>query len=161
MALKPLTPALTVPATPPRHSPGPYKRRAPSPSFTAPLPTPISLSPCLSSPLTFPLLPRSYRRSPPLPRVTGGRRHHRSTAAPPVSAASLMTRRYSELSPYYSCPARHPINARSRAAGVGGPPCLSQRQPLRRRRGQPDAEVRACSAASVGVGRAGQLGRWA
>jgi hypothetical protein len=38
MALKPLTTALTAPATPPRRSPVPYKRRAPSLSFTAPLP---------------------------------------------------------------------------------------------------------------------------
>jgi hypothetical protein len=51
MALKPLMPALTAPATPPRRSPGPYKRRAPSPSFTAPLPALFSLSPRLSSPL--------------------------------------------------------------------------------------------------------------
>jgi hypothetical protein len=52
MALKPLMPVLTAPPTPPRRSPGPYKRRAPSPSFTAPLPAPISLSPRLSSPLS-------------------------------------------------------------------------------------------------------------
>jgi hypothetical protein len=45
MALKILTSALTAPATPPRCSSGHYKRRAPSPSFTAPLPAPISLSP--------------------------------------------------------------------------------------------------------------------
>jgi hypothetical protein len=52
MALKPLTSMLTAPATPPRHSPGPYKRQAPSPSFTAPLPAHISLCPCSSLPLT-------------------------------------------------------------------------------------------------------------
>jgi hypothetical protein len=52
MALKPLTSALTAPATPPRRSPGPYKRRAPSPSFTAPLPAHISPSPRSSLPLT-------------------------------------------------------------------------------------------------------------
>jgi hypothetical protein len=47
MALKQLTPALT-PATPPRRSPDPYKRRAPPPDFTAPLPASILLSPCSS-----------------------------------------------------------------------------------------------------------------
>jgi hypothetical protein len=52
MALKSLMPSLTAPATPPRRSPGPYKRRAPSPSFTAPLPAHISLSPRSSLPLT-------------------------------------------------------------------------------------------------------------
>jgi hypothetical protein len=52
MALKPLMSALTAPATPPRRSPGPYKRRAPSPSFTAPLSAHISLSPRSSLPLT-------------------------------------------------------------------------------------------------------------
>jgi hypothetical protein len=52
MVLKPLTSALTAPATPPRRSPDPYKRRAPSLSFTAPLPAHISLSPCSSLPLT-------------------------------------------------------------------------------------------------------------
>jgi hypothetical protein len=52
MALKPLTTVLTTPATPPRRSPGPYKRQAPSPSFTAPLPAHISLSPRSSLPLT-------------------------------------------------------------------------------------------------------------
>jgi hypothetical protein len=52
MAFKPLTSALTAPATPPRRSPIPYKRRAPSPSFTAPLPAHISLSPRSSLPLT-------------------------------------------------------------------------------------------------------------
>jgi hypothetical protein len=51
MALKPLTPALTAPATPPRCSPSPYKRRAPSPEFTASLPAHISLSPRLSNSL--------------------------------------------------------------------------------------------------------------
>jgi hypothetical protein len=50
MALKPLTSALTAPATPPQCSPGPYKRRAPSPSFTAPLPAHISHSPRSSLP---------------------------------------------------------------------------------------------------------------
>jgi hypothetical protein len=65
MALKPLTPALT--AWPPLFGAPPteYKRRAPSPSVTAPLTTPISLSPCLSSPLAerhrFPIL---HRRRP-------------------------------------------------------------------------------------------------
>jgi hypothetical protein len=52
MVLKPLTSALTALATPPRRSPGPYKRRAPSPSFTAPLTAHISLSPRSSLPLT-------------------------------------------------------------------------------------------------------------
>jgi hypothetical protein len=71
MALKPLTSALTAPTTPPRRSPGLYKRRAPSPSFTAPLPAHISLSPRLSSPLT------EHRRLPVL--------HHRR----PASSAPL------------------------------------------------------------------------
>jgi hypothetical protein len=44
MALKPLTPALT-PATPPRCSLDPYKRRAPPPGFTAPLPASLLFSP--------------------------------------------------------------------------------------------------------------------
>jgi hypothetical protein len=52
VALKPLTTALTALATPPRRSPGTYKRRAPSLSFTAPLPAHISLSPRSSHPLT-------------------------------------------------------------------------------------------------------------
>jgi hypothetical protein len=52
MALKPLTPALNSPATLPGAPPAPYKRRAPPPSFTAPLPAPFPLSPRLSSPLT-------------------------------------------------------------------------------------------------------------
>jgi hypothetical protein len=38
MTLKPLMLVLTTPATPPRRSLGPYKRRAPSLSFTGPLP---------------------------------------------------------------------------------------------------------------------------
>jgi hypothetical protein len=45
MALMQLTPALTALATPPCCSPGPYKRRAPSPEFTAPLPAHMPLSP--------------------------------------------------------------------------------------------------------------------
>jgi hypothetical protein len=44
MALKPLMPALT-PATPPRCSPDPYKRRAPPSGFTAPLPASLLFSP--------------------------------------------------------------------------------------------------------------------
>jgi hypothetical protein len=52
MALTPLTPALIAPATPPRCSPSPYKRRAPCPEFTAPLPTHTSLSSHLSHSLT-------------------------------------------------------------------------------------------------------------
>jgi hypothetical protein len=52
MALKPLMPALNSPATPPWRSPAPYKRRAPPPSFTAPLPASFPLSPHLSSTLT-------------------------------------------------------------------------------------------------------------
>jgi hypothetical protein len=74
MTLKPLTQALTTPATPPRCSPGLYKRRAPSLSFTAPLPAPISPSPRLSSPLIechrLPILHRRRPASsaPPEPR---------------------------------------------------------------------------------------------
>jgi hypothetical protein len=52
MALKPLTPALTPLATPPRRSPDPYKRRAPPPEFTAPLPASLHISPRSSVPLT-------------------------------------------------------------------------------------------------------------
>jgi hypothetical protein len=52
MALKPLTPVLTPPATPPRCSPDPYKRRAPPPEFTAPLPASLRFSPRSSLPLT-------------------------------------------------------------------------------------------------------------
>jgi hypothetical protein len=50
--VKAINTSVNRPGTPPRHSLGPYKRRAPSPSFTAPLPAPISLSPRMSSPLT-------------------------------------------------------------------------------------------------------------
>jgi hypothetical protein len=63
MALTPLTLALTAPATPPRCSPGPYKRRASSLEFTAPLPAHTSLSPRLSNSLTERRPPR--RRSSP------------------------------------------------------------------------------------------------
>jgi hypothetical protein len=59
MTLKPLTSALTAPTTPPRRSPDPYKRRAPSPSFTAPLSAHISLSLRSSLPLTE----RRHRRA--------------------------------------------------------------------------------------------------
>jgi hypothetical protein len=71
MALKPLTLALTAPATPPRCSPGPYKRQAPPPSSTTPSPASFPLSPRLSSVLT------ERRRLPVL--------HHRRPAstAPP------------------------------------------------------------------------------
>jgi hypothetical protein len=69
MSLKTLTPALTAPATSPRRSPDPYKGRAISPSFTAPLPALISLSPSSSLSLTerrhhraFPVITRPPRR---------------------------------------------------------------------------------------------------
>jgi hypothetical protein len=52
MALKPLTPALTPSATTPRRSPDPYKRRAPPPELTAPLPASLRFSPRSSLPLT-------------------------------------------------------------------------------------------------------------
>jgi hypothetical protein len=52
MVLKPLMPALTPVATPPRCSSDPYKRRAPPPEFTAPLPASLRFSPCSSLPLT-------------------------------------------------------------------------------------------------------------
>jgi hypothetical protein len=52
MALKPLTPALTPPATSPQCSPGPYKRRAPPLEFTTPFPASLRFSPCSSLPLT-------------------------------------------------------------------------------------------------------------
>jgi hypothetical protein len=50
MALKSLTPVLTPPATPPRCSLDPYKRRAPPPDITAPLPAFLRFSPrsCLT-----------------------------------------------------------------------------------------------------------------
>jgi hypothetical protein len=69
MSLRTLTPSLTAPATSPRRSPDPYKGRAISPSFTAPLPAliPPSLSSSLS--LTecrhhraFPVVARPPRR---------------------------------------------------------------------------------------------------
>jgi hypothetical protein len=69
MSLKTLTPALTAPATSPRRSPDPYKGRAISPSFTAPLPALISLSPSSSLSLTerrhhraFPVVAHPPRR---------------------------------------------------------------------------------------------------
>jgi hypothetical protein len=52
MVLKSLTSALTPPATPPRRSPNPYKRRAPPLEFTAPLPASLRFSPRSSLPLT-------------------------------------------------------------------------------------------------------------
>ncbi len=52
MSLRTLIPALTAPATSPRRSPDPYKRRATPPSFTAPLPALNSLSPSCSPSLT-------------------------------------------------------------------------------------------------------------
>jgi hypothetical protein len=52
MSLKTLTPALTALATSPRRSPDSYNGRAISPSFTAPLPALISLSPSSSLSLT-------------------------------------------------------------------------------------------------------------
>jgi hypothetical protein len=65
MLLKPLTSALTALATPPRCSPGPYKRRAPSLGFTTPLPAHISLSPHLSNSLIERRrLPALHRRRP-------------------------------------------------------------------------------------------------
>jgi hypothetical protein len=66
MALTPLTPALTASATPPRSSPGPYKRRTPSPEFTAHLPAHTSLSPRMSHSLTERRrLPALHHRRPP------------------------------------------------------------------------------------------------
>jgi hypothetical protein len=69
MSLKTLTPALTAPATSPQCSPDPYKGRAISPSFTAPLPALISLSPSSSLSLTkrrhhraFPVVAHPPRR---------------------------------------------------------------------------------------------------
>jgi hypothetical protein len=52
MALKPLTPTLTPPATAPWHSSDNYKRRAPPPEFTAPLLASLRFSPSLSLRLT-------------------------------------------------------------------------------------------------------------
>jgi hypothetical protein len=71
MALKPLTPALTAPATPPRRSPNPYKRRASPPELTAPLLASLCFSPHSSLPLT-------ERRHLPHPH-----RHRPASSAPP------------------------------------------------------------------------------
>jgi hypothetical protein len=79
--------------------------------------------------LTFPLLPRCCRRSPPLPRVIGGRRRHRSAVALPVFIATSTTHRYGEPSSTYSCLACHPIDARCRATRVGEPPRPSHCRP--------------------------------
>jgi hypothetical protein len=68
MALKPLTPALTPLATPPRRSPDPYKRRAPPPDRTSPSP----------SSLLSTLEPPSHRAPPP-PVL----HHHRPASMPP------------------------------------------------------------------------------
>jgi hypothetical protein len=62
MSLRTLIPALTAPATSPRRSPDPYKRRATPPSFTAPLPALNLLSPSCSPSLT------ERRRHRALPR---------------------------------------------------------------------------------------------
>jgi hypothetical protein len=70
MALKPLTLVLTTPATPPRRSPGPYKRRAPpqsSPHLFQPLfaslHTPAFLSPsAAASPFCTVVAPPPHRR---------------------------------------------------------------------------------------------------
>jgi hypothetical protein len=72
MSLKTLTPTLTALATSPRRFPDPYKRRAPSPSFTAPLPTLISLSPSSN----LPLIERRHHRA--LPVVARPPRRHSS-----------------------------------------------------------------------------------
>jgi hypothetical protein len=73
MALKPLTPALTALATPPRRSPGPYKRRAPPQELTTPLPASLRFSPHSSLPLTerrrLPLLHRRRRASSAPPEL--------------------------------------------------------------------------------------------
>jgi hypothetical protein len=50
--VKPLMPMLTPPVTPPRCSPDPYKRRAPPPEFTSPLPASLRFSTRSSLPLT-------------------------------------------------------------------------------------------------------------
>jgi hypothetical protein len=72
MVLKPLTPALTAPATPPRRSTDPYKRRAPPPELTAPLPASLHFSPHSS-------LPVIERHRLPLLH-----RRHPNSSAPPV-----------------------------------------------------------------------------
>ncbi len=71
MSLKTLIPALTAPATSPRRSPDPYKRRATPPSFTAPLPALLLFSLCPSAARTqhlhchfFTAITQSPRRHP-------------------------------------------------------------------------------------------------
>jgi hypothetical protein len=50
--VKAINAGVNPPATPPRRSPDPYKRRAPPPEFTAPLPASLRFSPRSSLPLT-------------------------------------------------------------------------------------------------------------
>jgi hypothetical protein len=50
--VKAINTGVNPPATPPRCSPDPYKRRAPPPEFTAPLPASLHFSPRSSLPLT-------------------------------------------------------------------------------------------------------------
>jgi hypothetical protein len=50
--VKAINAGVNPPATPPRRSPDPYKRRAPPPGFTAPLPASLRFSPRSSLPLT-------------------------------------------------------------------------------------------------------------
>jgi hypothetical protein len=50
--VKAINAGVNPPATPPRRSPDHYKRRAPPPEFTTPLPASLRFSPCSSLPLT-------------------------------------------------------------------------------------------------------------
>jgi hypothetical protein len=50
--VKAINAGVNLPATPPRRSLDPYKRRAPPPEFTTPLPASLRISPCSSLPLT-------------------------------------------------------------------------------------------------------------
>jgi hypothetical protein len=111
MSLKTLTPALTAPTTSPRRSPDPYKGRAISPSFTAPLPALISLSPSSSLSLTE-------------------HRHHRAFAviARPPRCRSSPSEDLDEL-PVLPSPFCAPAGELRRTGAAGGralvstPPC--------------------------------------
>jgi hypothetical protein len=50
--VKAINTGVNPPATPPRRSPDPYKRRSPPPEFTTPFPASLRFSPCSSLPLT-------------------------------------------------------------------------------------------------------------
>jgi hypothetical protein len=73
MALKPLTPVINSRPPLPGAPPAPYKRRAPPPEFTAPLPSSLRFTPRSSLPLTerrrLPVLHRHRPASSVLPEL--------------------------------------------------------------------------------------------